>query len=304
MLGEGRRDGEWLAWQSVWSTRGAWLCLTKESEATVVWSHAVEGPNAVWGYGLEGQKRVWGYALEGQKPVWGYAVEGLKPVWGHALAGQNAVLKAKPWFGAVQLKASGPSNGMLLPQTSAVECADTTQPCMPAGPPTDHNGAVQSTAGPPAQPQSGAAQGEPPGQGPPLQNGAQAPPDGSQEEELLRRANEIRREWALLSAACSKPWEEPALPLSHWDHLLREAVWMANDFGQVRFVSAGDISMLFTETLACFFTGVSVDRSAGPFDCHCPMDHVDQSGCSGQGLWAFRPLELWASVWRWVVAVL
>lgn len=101
------------------------------------------------------------------------------------------------------------------------------------------------------QPRNGAAQGEPAVHGDLLQNGAPAPLDGSQEvEQLLRRANEIRRE---LAPAFSKPWEEPAQPLSHWDHLLREAVWMADDFGQVRFSKAIGIGLLWAEVRKRFF---------------------------------------------------
>jgi hypothetical protein len=29
-------------------------------------------------------------------------------------------------------------------------------------------------------------------------------------------------------------YEDPARPLTHWDFLLKEAHWMAKDFGQVR----------------------------------------------------------------------
>jgi hypothetical protein len=37
----------------------------------------------------------------------------------------------------------------------------------------------------------------------------------------------------LLCCACSRPAEEPAQPITHWEFMLREMQWLANDMAQV-----------------------------------------------------------------------
>eukprot|EP00884_Botryococcus_braunii_P008083 jgi/Botrbrau1/17276/Bobra.0015s0034.2 len=137
-------------------------------------------------------------------------------------------------------------NGMLLPSASTLECTASVAVRLPPGPFADHHTA-QPPAGAPVHMQTPTLPGELPGSTLPgeapgpaghLQNGAQVPPSvstNSQDEEaLLKSAAEIRREWSLLSKACSRPCEEPARATDHWGHVLNEAMWMANDFGQER----------------------------------------------------------------------
>ncbi len=42
-----------------------------------------------------------------------------------------------------------------------------------------------------------------------------------------------QEEWKVLAAAFNFPVEEPKRNATHWDFLLREAEWMAEDFMQV-----------------------------------------------------------------------
>lgn len=54
------------------------------------------------------------------------------------------------------------------------------------------------------------------------------------EDAVLKRGAEIAGVRALLARAFTKPAEEPAQPLTHWDYLLKEAQWLAVDVAQER----------------------------------------------------------------------
>jgi hypothetical protein len=133
-------------------------------------------------------------------------------------------------------------NGVLLAHPPAVECSGSSIALrMAPGPSAEPSPGVPSTSGVLPHPQNNAGGTTTAGDGLTphgnMQNGPQPPPQPSasdvQDEQLLRSAAEIRREWAILSKACSKPWEEPVRGPAFWDHLLGEAMWMARDFGQV-----------------------------------------------------------------------
>ena len=51
---------------------------------------------------------------------------------------------------------------------------------------------------------------------------------------LMEKGSELHSKWKQLSCAFHLPCVEPSLPMSHWDYVLREGKWMAEDFMQER----------------------------------------------------------------------
>lgn len=47
----------------------------------------------------------------------------------------------------------------------------------------------------------------------------------------------LQTEWQRRALAYGPKYEDPPRPMTHWDFLLKEAFWMAKDFGQVRLQS-------------------------------------------------------------------
>jgi len=56
----------------------------------------------------------------------------------------------------------------------------------------------------------------------------------AKEDAILDKATAIKAQWRLLSCAFLFPTEEPIRPHCHWDYVLREGEWMAEDFMQER----------------------------------------------------------------------
>lgn len=64
-------------------------------------------------------------------------------------------------------------------------------------------------------------------------------------DELLPRAAKICQDWEMCMKAYNEPWLEPVRQKVHWDFLLEETAWLANDFGQVRELEKAPNDFLF-----------------------------------------------------------
>lgn len=51
---------------------------------------------------------------------------------------------------------------------------------------------------------------------------------------LMEKGSALHSKWKELSCAFHLPCVEPSLPMAHWDYVLREGKWMAEDFMQER----------------------------------------------------------------------
>ncbi|GLC71973.1 hypothetical protein PLESTF_001190800 [Pleodorina starrii] len=60
-------------------------------------------------------------------------------------------------------------------------------------------------------------------------------PDPKEKEDaLLEKAAALKAQWKMLAVAFNFPCEEPKRQATHWDYVLREAQWLAEDFMQER----------------------------------------------------------------------